>query len=460
MAVTRRGLVGAFGALGTIGSAAALASACSQTPSGGGAPAATGRAPVTLRWSPWDGEGQAIVDGANKGTDLYRQSHPHVTFEYIGQTGDFNPKIDAMIAAGDGPDVFGGNGASWLNRAKQGQFLGLDPYVKKDLKAGWRDDYVPAHLAWFSLKETGQFSLPMYLGTMALYYNKGWFRSKGVALPDANWSWDNWTEAMQKLTERPTKYGVTLTSLLSPSRVDANLIRANGGLMVDPNDDTKCVIDQPASLAALQWHHDRTFKDRYAMPLSELPGTGGTTPRITQGFSAGTIAGFVEGSWRLAPMALEVPAGVEWDIALVPKKTKRSTLATTDGWAVYRGTKSADEAWEFMRWLQGDDWYEIMMGTVGLTPARISQLDKWTSLVLKAYPVLQGKNVQAFTAPAKEKWADPSGFFRYHQQALDVLNPVFNSVLRDGEGAVDVAFKEATRQVNAVQAQLKASTGG
>jgi hypothetical protein len=41
-----------------------------------------------------------------------------------------------------------------------------------------------------------------------------------------------------------------------------------------------------------------------------------------------------------------------------------------------------------------------------------------------------------------------------------VLNPVFNSVLRDGEGAVDVAFKEATRQVNAVQAQLKASTGG
>jgi hypothetical protein len=110
-----------------------------------------------------------------------------------------------------------------------------------------------------------------------------------------------------------------------------------------------------------------------------------------------------------------------------------------------------------MRWLQGDEWSEIMMGTVGLTPARISQLDKWATLVLKAYPVLQGKNVQAFTAPAKEKWADPSGFFRYHQDALDILTPAFNKVLRDGEDAVDVAFKEAARQVNATQAQKKAA---
>lgn len=388
---------------------------------------------------------------------LYQQSHPHVSFELTGQTGDFNPKIDAMIASGDGPEVFGGNGAGWLNRAQQGQFLALDPYIKRDLKANWKDDYVPAHLGWYSLKDSGFFSLPMYLGTMALYYNKGWFRSRGVALPDANWDWDRWTDAMQRLTERPTKFGATLISLISPSRVDATFVRENGGQMVDPNDDTKCLLDQPAALGALQWHRDRTFKDHFAMGFPELPGTGGNTARITQQFAAGTVGSFVEGSWRLAPMALEVPAGVEWDITPVPRKSKRSTLATTDGWAVYRGTKVPDEAWEFMRWLQGDEWSDIMMGTVGLTPARISQLDKWASLVLKAYPVLQGKNVQAFTAPAKEKWADPSGFFRYHQDALDVLTPVFNKVLRDGEDAVDVAFKEAARQVNAVQAQKKAA---
>src|SRR5262249_9780074 len=147
MRATRRSLVGALGALGILGAtgSGALLAACTQSSGGGGGDKpATGKTPVTMRWSPWDGEGQAIVDGANKGVDLYKQSHPNVSLGVIGQAGDINPKIDAMIAAGDGPDVFGGNGAGWLNRAKQGQFLGLDPFIKRDLKSGWKDDYVPA----------------------------------------------------------------------------------------------------------------------------------------------------------------------------------------------------------------------------------------------------------------------------------------------------------------------------
>jgi len=46
---------------------------------------AGGTKPVTLRWSPWDGEGQAIVDGANKGVELYRKTHPNVTVEFVPQ---------------------------------------------------------------------------------------------------------------------------------------------------------------------------------------------------------------------------------------------------------------------------------------------------------------------------------------------------------------------------------------
>lgn len=440
---------------GTVGVAAALA-ACGPLSRGGertGQQVSASKQPVKLVWSPWDGEGQAIVDGANRGIELYRKTHSNVSFELVPQQG-FTGKVDTMIAANDGPDVLSGNGASWRNRAIQGQFLGLDPLIKRDFKANWKEDYVPAHISWFSLKETGQHSLPMYLGTMALYYNKGWFRSKGVALPDASWDWDKWTEAMQRLTERPDRFGVSLLTLGSASRIDANLIRANNGFMVDPNDDAKCVLDQPPALAALSWHRDRAWKDHFAIQFPETQGQN-----VTQLFSSGKVAMFVEGSWRLAPMALEVPPGVEWDMAVVPRKVRRSTLATTDGWGVWRGTRNQEPAWDFMRWLQGDEWHDIMMGVVGLTPARVSQLDKWAGLVVRAYPGLQGRNVAAFTTPAKEKWADPSGFFRFHKEALDIITPTITKSLRDGQEAVDSAFREAARQVNAVQAQLKASSG-
>jgi multiple sugar transport system substrate-binding protein len=433
------------------GSVAPVLAACA----GGGSPgaeapaASNNKTPVTLRWSPWDGEGQAIVEGANKGVELYKKTHPNVTVEYIGQTGDFNPKIDSMIAAGDGPEVFGGNGAVWRDRALQGQFLGLDPLIKRDLKPAQIADYVETHYKAFNLKETGQFSLPMYLGTMALYYNKAWFKERGVALPDDTWDWNKWGEAMTKLKVGTDRFGAELLTM-SRSRALQTII-SNGGHMVDPKDDTVSVLDQPAALESLQWFNDRAWRDHSAIQNQEASQYG---KNVTERFSTGKVASFIEGSWRLAPMALEVPPGVDWDVAPIPKgKVKRSTRATTDGWAIFRGTKVPDQAWEFMRWLQGDDWYEIMMSVVGLTPARLSQQDKWVQMVGKAYPQLASKSLKTFTDAVRQKIAEPEEFFKFHKDATDILDPAYNDSVRDNKVNVSTAMKEASTRVTAVQKQ-------
>jgi len=417
--------------------------------SAGQSPAGANRKPITIRWSPWDGEGQAIVEGANKGADLYKKSHPWVTVEYVGQTGDFNPKIDAMIAAGDGPEVFGGNGASWRDRAKQGQFLTLDPYLKKDFKDSQVKDYVESHWKAFILPETGQFSLPMYLGTMALYYNKGWFKERGVAFPDETWDWNKWGDAMNRLKVGQDRFGAELLTL-SRSRA-LQPILSNGGHLVDPKDDTVCVWDQPAALEMLQWINDRAWKDHSAIQNQEASTYG---KNVTERFSTAKVATFIEGSWRLAPMVQEVNPAVEWDVAPIPKgKIKRSTRATTDGWGIYRGTKTPDDAWEFLKWLQGDDWYEIMMSVVGLTPARLSQQDKWVQLVAKQYPVLAQKNVKVFTDVVKQRYAEPEEFFRFHKDASDILDPAYNDSVRDNKSNVSTTVKEAAQRVTAVEKQ-------
>src|SRR5829696_9077099 len=129
-----RGSVTRRRAVASSAAAVALLAACAA-PAGG--PAAqpspgSGTRAVTLRWSPYDGEGQAIVDGANKGRELYSKQHPNVTVQVSPEIYDsFGAKIDTMIAASDAPDVFGGNGAAWRDRAVRGQFLGLDPLIKR-----------------------------------------------------------------------------------------------------------------------------------------------------------------------------------------------------------------------------------------------------------------------------------------------------------------------------------------
>jgi multiple sugar transport system substrate-binding protein len=445
-AVTRRRAVSSSAA------AVALLAACAA-PAGG--PAAQqapgpGTRAVTLRWSPYDGEGQAIVDGANKGRELYSKQFPNVTVQISPEIYDsFGAKIDTMIAAGDGPDVFGGNGAAWRDRAVRGQFLGLDALIKRDFKANQIADYVESHYKAFSLKETGQFSLPMYLGTMALYYNKAWLRERGVAAPDDTWDWTRWAEAMRRLTVGPDRFGAELLTL-SRTR-SLMLILQNGGHLVDPKDDTLCVVDQPAALEAMQWINERAWKDHTAVQNPEAAGLG---QNVTQRFSTGKVATFIEGSWRLAPMAVEVQPGLEWDVAPLPKgKVKRSTRATTDGWAIWQGSKHPDEAWAFMRWLQGDDWNEIMMSVVGLTPARLSLQDKWVALISKAYPQLASKNLKAFTDAVKQKYAEPEEFFRFHKDATDVLDPAYNDTVRDNKDNVSTTFKEVAKRVTDVQKQ-------
>jgi ABC-type glycerol-3-phosphate transport system substrate-binding protein len=220
---------------------------------------------------------------------------------------------------------------------------------------------------------------------------------------------------------------------------------------VDSKDDTVCVVDQPPALEAMQWIADRAWKDHTAIQNPEAAQYG---RNVTERFTSGKIASFVEGSWRLAPMALEVPPGVDWDVAPLPKgKAKRSTRATTDGWGIWRGSKNPDEAWEFLKWLQGDTWYEVMMSVVGLTPARLSQQDKWVQVIGKAYPQLANKNLKAFTDAVKQRYAETEEFFRFHKDATDILDPAYNNSVRDNRENVSTTHKEAAKRVTEVQKQ-------
>ena len=254
---------------------------------------------------------------------------------------------------------------------------------------------------------------------------------------------------MRRLTVAPDRFGAELLTL-SRTR-SLMLILQNGGHLVDPKDDTVCVVDQPAALEAMQWINERAWKDHTAVQNPEAATLG---QNQTQRFSTGKVATFIEGSWRLAPMALEVQPGLEWDVAPLPKgKVKRSTRATTDGWAIWQGSKNPDEAWGFLRWLQGDDWNEIMMSVVGLTPARLSLQDKWVTHISKAYPQLASKNLKAFTDAVKQKYAEPEEFFRFHKDATDILDPAYNDTVRDNKENVSTTFKEVARRVTDVQKQ-------
>ena len=450
---TRRRTVGMLGAWAGAVPLIAAAGGCGPE-TGGGAPGAqpaggTGKKAITLRWSPWDGEGQAIVDGANKGMALYKQSHPHVSFELIGQTGDFNPKVDAMIAAGDGPDVFGGNGAVWRDRAVQGQFLALDPLIKRDLKPAQIADYVEAHYKAFALPTTGQFSLPMYLGTMGLYYNKGWFRERGVQPPDENWDWNTYRDAGVKLAT-PDQSVWARADVAASSMY--RRFHQNGANMVDPQDDTKAAFSSDKAIAALSFERDTIQKDRSTVIVAgpkQAPATVGLDQY--QQINAGKIAMWEGGSFTLTRYMNMLGPEVDWDVAPLPKgPAGRFTLATNDGWSIWSGTKAKDAAWELLKFLQSDEWTDVATRIVGQQSARKSFQQRWLAGIKEANPKMADKNLKPFAEAVEKNYARPIELFRKQVEANTEFVNAYNKSVRDGDEEVATSMKAAAELVNQI----------
>ncbi len=94
-----------------------------------------------------------------------------------------------------------------------------------------------------------------------------------------------------------------------------------------------------------------------------------------------SLAMVEDGSWalrdileRLAPFRIGVapfPAGPQ----------RRVTLATTDGFAVYSGTKHPEAAWELMKFFVSPEYGRAMAEAQLLQPARASLVNEWVEIV-------------------------------------------------------------------------------
>jgi multiple sugar transport system substrate-binding protein len=290
------------------------------------------------------------------------------------------------------------------------------------------------------------------MGTIVLFYNKDLFDAKGVAYPDSTWTWTldgngTFEDALRKLSDPDNKlWGGLLGD--GPDRLQQK-IAGNGGHWVDPNDDMKAVFDQPAALDALQWEWDRIWKENSLI---------NNTAREQQGGEAlmanGRIAMYESGDWQLSPMVKTATGHYAWDVAEIAQgPVQKNTLITTDGWAIWKGSKAIDEAWEFTKWLQSDEWNDVMISMGLLRPSRSSLFGKWKDTVTKSVPELADKNLDAFNAAAQ--YGTTLELFQFNAEANEIIVAARDKAIRTGDADVKGIFTQAAADVN--EAEQKAA---
>ncbi len=196
LTITRRGLM--TSAVGTAG--ALLLAACSSGGSDGGSSAKVTSGPVKLTTAKlaiswWGADDRTTKTLA--ALKLYTQKHPQITFQpsYGGIVG-YQDKMVTQFSGGNGPDLM--QVSDRLPFIANDQLLDLDPYIK----AG-RIDLSGANQATLDSQRVGGklYTIPWGLSANCFFYNKALFQQAGVAEPKNGWTWDDYADTLEKLSD-------------------------------------------------------------------------------------------------------------------------------------------------------------------------------------------------------------------------------------------------------------------
>ncbi len=324
----------------------------------------------------------------------FHEQQPNIRVFFTLDPDNLEEKMLADMQAGTAPDVFAGCCDFFPIWAQKGHTLDLRPYVAADLDSETISDWDTAQYKALVTRDGEQFGLPKYHGALALYYNKDLFEAKGVPFPDGSWNHDDYLLAMKLLAEDTDGNGINdVWGSMIDISWDRIQVHVNewGGHFVHPEDPTRSLMAEPPALQAMEWLRARMWDDRLMPTRLDIQSMG-----TRQAFAAGRLAMVEDGSWALK----DILSSAQFRVGVAPfpaGPVRRATLATTDGFAIYRRTRYPDAAWELLKFLISKDYGRAMAKAHFLQPARASLVDEWVGYVREEFPdKAQDVDIDAF----------------------------------------------------------------
>lgn len=189
--------------------------------------------------------------------DLFNKLYPKIDMVIDPTAGDVQPVIVESIG-GDGPDCFDCfspfqlsayvlSGIAW-DITDELKKRGLD--IRKSCYKG---------ILGTAIREGRVYGVPTNIAADGIWFDRDAFKAAGIAPHKGSWHWDEFIPLAQKLTVRdaqghPIRYG-----FLFAWWQWANFFTGFGA-HVYSSDGTRCVVDSPQAIAAVQLMYDLVYK--------------------------------------------------------------------------------------------------------------------------------------------------------------------------------------------------------
>jgi multiple sugar transport system substrate-binding protein len=435
---------------GSLAGAAAV-SACAPAPKTGAGP--HGSAAVQLVYQDWRTDYFAAM--AQQMLEEFHATHPNIHVFYTPDPTDLSGKMMSDFQAESAPDVFAGCCDFFPVWAQKGYLVDLRPYVAAELTADDLKDWDSAQYHSLQLRDGAQYGLPKYHGALALFYNKDLFNQYKVPYPDSTWTHSDYQAAVRQFVQ-PRSDGSANTAWGSMFDVSWDRIQVHvnswGGHFVDPKDPKKSMMARPQALDAMQWLRDRMWGDHAMASRLDVQNLS-----VTEAFYRGRLAMVEDGSWSLKSILdnAAFPVGV----AVFPAgPAGRVTVGTTDGFAIYKGSRYPEAAWEFMKFLISPRYGRAMSRAHLLQPARASLVDGWIADVREEYPdKAKEMDLGAFAEGHLKGFSVTPEIFENQDDARQLAVGAWEQIFTLGRKPVSY-MREVSQQIEAAQVSGQKAT--
>jgi multiple sugar transport system substrate-binding protein len=438
-AITRREFLHSAGVL----AAGALLAACDIARSNS-TPTSVG--PVQIVYQDWSTEWFPPM--AQKMLEQFHASHTNVQVFYVPDPADVEQSLISDMRIGTAPDVFDACCSFFPIIGQEKLAVDLRPFVKDDLDQRTINDWDPAQYKALFSRDGRQYGLPKYHGALALYFNKDLFDLYGVDYPDSTWDYDDYRQAMLRLTHDRDGDGQTdlWGSMLDVSweRIQVH-VNAWGGNFVDSQDPRISRMGEPEALAAMEWIRARMWDDKTMATFLDVNNLG-----TRQAFIEQRVAMIEDGSWALK----DILSGATFRIGLAPMPAgpiRRATLATTDGFGIYTGTRHLQEAWELLKFLISEDYGLAMAKANFLQPARASLVDQWVKIVQDEYPQsTKDLDIAVFADGHLQGYSVTAEAFPNMDDAIRLAYAAWDQIFTLGQAQVEI-MKDVSLKIQELQ---------
>lgn len=291
----------------------------------------------------------------------FRRLYPDINIRYVPFPFEEYEKalIDAL-ASGRGPDIWMIQ-SSWLAKHKD-KLAPLDQN-DKDLNYklfNFQQDFVD--VVQTDLIDNGQiYALPLYVDTLALYYNKNLFNSVGISQPPK--TWDEFNEAVKTLTKidksgniERAGAAIGLARNINRSTDILSLLMIQSGVeMIDKARNEAAFASpigfQPVGEVALEYYTD------FANPTKSLYTWNDNLFYSVDAFTIERVAMMFNYSHQIQVIKSKAPR-LNFDVALMPQvkgSSVRVDYANYFAPAVAASSENKQAAWKFLTFLASRD---------------------------------------------------------------------------------------------------------